>query len=303
MKKPIKNLKKKIRESSMLSSRRPSAKAKEIIETLQIRYPSEISIRDIAMERGAYVRERALEGSEGRLARKGARGIITVNEWIPEEGRKRFAVAHELGHFELHTDSQLILCTEEDMYVWNETEEQELEANEFAANILMPEEIFKCYLKNEAPNMETVKELAQEFRTTLTATALRYVNISQEPCAVVVCKDGYIKWYKKSGSFNHHVRVKEKLSPNTYAFYFYEDGDLPMRPETVPAAAWLAGDIDEDAWIIEHAITLRSYGVVLSLLWIHEEIRSRYRRYDYDEGEPEYDLTNPFTPDGKRWRW
>jgi len=270
---------------------------------LQIRYHSEIYIRDIAMERGAYVRERSLEGSEGRLVRKGDRGIITVNRWISEEGRKRFAIAHELGHFELHSDSQLILCSEEDVYVWNETEGQELEANEFAANILMPEEIFRRYIKNETPSMENVKELAQEFRTTQTATALRYVRLSQEPCAIVICKDGYIKWYKKSSSFNFHIRVNEKLSPNTYAFDFYEDNILPERPETVPAAAWLASDVDEDAWLTEHSIALKSYGLVLSLLWIHEEIGSGYRRSEYDEGEPEYDLTNPFTPDGKRWRW
>ena len=93
----------------MSNSGIPSAKAKEIIKALQIRYHSEIYIRDIAMERGAYVRERSLEGSEGRLVRKGDRGIITVNRWISEEGRKRFAIAHELGHFELHSDSQLIL--------------------------------------------------------------------------------------------------------------------------------------------------------------------------------------------------
>jgi len=35
-----------------------SQKAKEILESLKIRTPSEIHIRDIAMERGAYVRER-----------------------------------------------------------------------------------------------------------------------------------------------------------------------------------------------------------------------------------------------------
>jgi hypothetical protein len=42
---------------------------------------------------------------------------------------------------------------------------------------------------------------------------------------------------------------------------------------------------------------------VLSLLWVLEEIKLPYRRYDRDEDEPEFDLTNPFTPDGKRWRW
>ena len=280
-----------------------SAKAKEIIQNLQIRNPAEIHIKDIAMERGAFVRESFLESSEARLVRKGNYGIITVNSSIPEEGRKRFAIAHELGHFELHNTSQLILCNEEDMFIWNESKSQELEANEFAASILMPEEIFTRIIKPEQPNMDRVKELSREFRTTLTTTALRYAQLSIEPCAVVISKDGVIKWYKKSTSFNFHVKVGEKLSPYTFAFDFYDGVDLPDKPQRAPAYAWLAGSIDEEADIFEHSLALASYSVVLSLLWIHEEIRHTFKQYGDDQEEPEYDLTNPFTPDGKRWRW
>lgn len=279
----------------------PSTRAEEIIKNLQIREPAEIQVVEIAMERGAFVRERHLDGSEARLIRKGGLGIITVNSGISEEGRKRFAIAHELGHFELHTVSQLIFCTEEDMYVWNENKVQEIEANEFAASILMPKDIFTQHFKRGQPNMEVVKDLAGKFTMTLTATALRYVQLSLEPCAVVISRDGIIKWYKKSTSFDFHVRVGEKLSPNTYAFDFYDGVDLPDKPQKAPAYAWLAGDIDEESEIFEHSMALRSYGVVLSLLWIHEEVRSAYRRHDDDE--PEFDLTNPLTPDGKRWRW
>lgn len=279
----------------------PSTRAEEIIRILQIREPAEIHILEIAMERGAFVKERHLDGSEARLIRKGGLGIITLNSGIPEEGRKRFAIAHELGHFELHTASQLILCAEEDMYVWNENKTQEIEANEFAANILMPKEIFIKYLKPEQPNMDVVKDLAAKFRTTLTATASRYVQLSIEPCAVAISKEGIIKWYKKSTSFDFHIRVGEKLSSNTYAFDFYDGVDLPTRPQKAPACAWFAGDIDGEAEIFEHSLALRSYGVVLSLLWIHEEVRPAHRRHDDDE--PEFDLTNLFTPDGKRWRW
>lgn len=281
----------------------PSVKAKTIIQSLQIRNPSEINVKDIAMVRGAFVRERPLEGSEARLVRKGSLGIITVNSRIPEEGRKRFAIAHDLGHFELHSASQLIVCAEEDMFVWNENKSQEIEANEFASNILMPEEIFRRYITPGRPNLDTVKELSSEFRTTLTATALRYVQLSIEPCAVVVSKDAVIKWYKKSTSFNFHVKVREKLSPSTHAFDFYDGVNMPAQPQKAPAYAWLSGNFDEDAEIFEHSMALASYGVVISLLWVCDAIRSASRMYDdYDE-EPEFDLTNPFTPDGKRWRW
>ncbi len=233
------------------------------------------------------------------MVRHGKRAIITVNNKLHELGRKRFATAHELGHFELHNDSQLLVCNDEDMLAWNQSKLQEIEANEFASCILMPETILSHYVKKEAPNMDSVSELANEFGTTLTATALRYTQLSTEPCALAVSKDGILKWYRRSVSFGFHLKVGEKLSPDTYAFDYFDGSNLPTRSRKVPADAWVAGDICQDGEIFEHSVALGSYGVVLSLLWIDKEIRRVWQR---DEEEPEFDLTDKFNPDGKRWR-
>lgn len=281
----------------------PSERAVAIIQNLQIRNPSEIYVRDIAMSLGALVRERVLQGCEARLVRKCDIGIISVNSLIPEEGRKRFAIAHEIGHFILHGGTQLILCSEDDMYIWQESKAQEIEANEFAASLLIPQEIFIRLIKPGQPTLDMISDLALEFRTTLTATALRYVDFSKESCALVVSKDGFIKWYRKSGSFNFHVKVGKKLSPYTYAFDFFDGVELPTKPDNVPAYAWLAGEIDEEAELYEHSLSLGSYGVVISLLWICDDIKPTFRRYEDEPEDPEFDLTNPFTPDGKRWKW
>jgi len=283
-----------------MRSKRASNGAKEIIKRLRIENASEIHVKDIAMELGAYVRERTLEGSEARLIRKGKLGIIAVNTAIPEEGRKRFAIAHELGHFELHRNSQLIFCTENDMCVWNEDKQQEIEANDFAAALLMPESLFLKYRKVEPPNMDAVIRLAKEFRTTLTSTALRYVQLSIEPCAVVVSRDGMIRWYQKSEDFQFHVRVGERLSHFSHAAGFFKGVTPPAKPERVLADGWLAGNISEDAEIFENSFPLGNYNIVLSLLWVNEDIRYNSR---YEEEESEFDLRSRFTPDGKRWRW
>ena len=282
---------------------RASGRAIELIQSFHIRNPAEIYIRDIAMSLGAFVKERILYGCEARLVRKAGIGIISVNSLIPEEGRKRFAIGHELGHFILHTGSQVIQCNEEDMYIWKESKTREIEANEFAASLLMPPEIFTRFLRSGQPTMDKIIEIAKEFRTTLTATALRYIGFSKEPCALVVSKDGFIKWYRKSGSFNFHVKVGKKLHPDTYAFDFFDGVALPTQPESVPAYVWLAGEIDEESDLFEQSIALGGYGIVLTLLWICDEIKTVFRRYDDESEEPEIDITNPITPDGKRWQW
>ena len=160
------------------------------------------------------------------------------------------------------------------MHVWKKSKIREIEANEFAASLLMPYEIFNSFINTGQPTFDVIGGIAKEFRITLTATALRCVGISKEPCALVVCRDGFIKWYRKSDSFNFHVKVGEKLSFDTYAFDFFDGVNLPKDPDSVPARAWLAGEIDEESDIFEQSVSLGSYGVVLSLLWICDDVKT-----------------------------
>src|SRR3989344_6302879 len=90
-------------------------KAREIIRSLNIENASDIDIEAIAMERGAIVIEGHLKGADGRLSVLGSRGLITVKHEIREFRKKRFIIAHELGHFELHLSNFLtISCLDSD---------------------------------------------------------------------------------------------------------------------------------------------------------------------------------------------
>ena len=76
----------------------PVIRARSVISGLQIRKPAEILIEEIAFAFGAIVRYEPLAGADGRLVRLGDRGVIRIREDIPELGRRRFVIAHELGH-------------------------------------------------------------------------------------------------------------------------------------------------------------------------------------------------------------
>ena len=97
--------------------------------------------------------------------------------------------------------------------------------------------------------------------------------------------------------------ILEKLGFDTLAFDFFDGITLPKEPDSVPARAWLAGEISNESEIVEQSFSLGNYGFVLSLLWICGDIKTTYRRYGEESEGPEFDLTNPFTPDGKRWKW
>lgn len=277
-------------------------KAREILASLRIVHPSEIEVEDIAWVRGVLVREAPLEGAEGRLVRRGSRGIITVKADIREPGKRRFVAAHELGHFELHVDSdQLTLCADEDLLYWyKRIRPEEPEASEFAAELLMAEGLFGPRCRGAQPSLELVEALAEEFRTTLTATALRYMEFCPHRCAIVISEEGKIKWCRGAEHFGYRLPVGAKLHPDSYAIDFFNGKQIPQTMQSVLAGAWISGKkLNPNGIIKEHSRALPRYNAVLTLLWIDKDIDEFSSP---DEEEPEYD-PDYFTPDGKRWRW
>src|SRR5262245_59118721 len=100
--------------------------------------PDDLVLEDLAFALGVVVLEGRLDSADARLIRRGQKGLIRVKEDIPEPGRKRFAVAHEIGHWELHQAvSQVLSCTSEDMVAQYKASPPEIEANYFAAELLM----------------------------------------------------------------------------------------------------------------------------------------------------------------------
>lgn len=83
--------------------------------------------------------------------------------------QNRFIVAHELGHFFLHSAN-----SENNIYVYtyhgknkNEDKEKEEEANFFAANLLVPEESLRKFLntfKETSSNVFVEEEAANYFK-------------------------------------------------------------------------------------------------------------------------------------------
>jgi len=278
-------------------------KAREILASLRIAHPSEIEMDEIAWVRGALVREAPLEGAEGRLVRRGDRGIIAVKASIREPGKKRFVIAHELGHFELHSETnQLALCTDKDLLYWyRRVRPEENDANEFAAELLMPDTLFSPRCGAGQPSLDLVEALAEDFRTTLTATALRYMEFCSHRCAIAISEDGAIKWYRAADDFGYRLEVGAKLHPNSHAIDFFNGKQIPQAIRPVLASAWITGEkLNPDAIVKEHSKALARYNAVLTLLWIDKDIDD-LSSLDEEE-EPEYD-PDYFTPDGKRWRW
>lgn len=255
----------------------PASKANQLLDELGVTQEDLLRhLDEIARARGALVITGELKGSEARLNMAGKPAIITVSRNILNTSRRRFSVAHELGHLEMHR-WKVTLCTSADMMEWSVragSENLEHEANEFAAALLMPERFFASRCEDE-PSMDYFAELADQFHVSLTAAAIRYCGFTPEPVAIVFSQDGYIKWFRASAEFEEmrlFVDVRSRVYPGSRAARYFQGTSIPTASAHVPADTWLRpGNYNRDATLLEQSWPIESLNAVLTLLWADED--------------------------------
>ena len=173
-----------------------------------------IPVREIAHAIDIYeIREEALDGLEGGLvvAEDKSEGAVLVRRDRPET-RKRYTIAHELGHYvnPWHkSDSPAgFRCGAKDMVVERHSPsdraaKMEMQANQFAAEILMPRREVERFLRGKAgADIEHILAMADErFNVSREAAARRYVARIGESAAVVFSREGKIRYVKTNDEF------------------------------------------------------------------------------------------------------
>jgi Zn-dependent peptidase ImmA (M78 family) len=240
--------------------------ARVVREAIGYSHPTDLEIEVLAHMRGALVRRASVQGARANLIRVGSRGVIGVAEGLSFEAQ-RWAIAHELGHFEAHAGlSFLGLCTGADMVSAYEASGREPEANAFAAELLMPEDLVAKKCDVAKVSWEPVVALAQEFAVSATAAALRFVSLTDERVAVVCVKRGVVEWSAGTKEFGKRPRRGSRVDKWTEAFAFFDTGKAEAQPQTVSASAWVEG-ADDDEDLIEHVLPMERLGLAMSLLW------------------------------------
>lgn len=259
----------------------PETIADIVLDELMVLVPEDLLLlEEIVWERRASIIEEPLEGAEARLlVVPGQRSIITISTSITNIQRKRFSIAHELGHLEMHRGKLGVsICSREDINISIAAMQPDLEqeASRFASCFLIPTRFVGDKYASGEPSFDLIREVAGQFDVSLTAAALRYMDFSPEPVAVVFLLEGRIVWFRATQEFfdtEVFVDVDEVVGSRTSAGRMFRD--LAVRDEwrDVRASDWLKkGMYDENASIKEWSIKMPRYRAVLSLLWIDDEI-------------------------------
>ncbi|MCZ7570772.1 MAG: ImmA/IrrE family metallo-endopeptidase [Ardenticatenaceae bacterium] len=258
----------------------PRIVAERVLDELGINSVSDLrKLELIAWARGAVVRETHLSGAEARLVVLGKSAVITLSTTVEHPQRKRFSIAHELGHLEMHRDQNLLtVCLNEDIDNWvtqRSGTNLEQQANQFASALLLPRRLFASLCVDQEPSLDRIAELADLFDVSLTATALRYVDLSEEPVAAVYSQNRYIKWFHSSRCFKDLGVFIElgRLDPTSRAASFFRGRPISTAMRQVKASVWLAsGEYQSSAYIQEQSWVMPNYNAVLTLLWIDDDI-------------------------------
>jgi len=172
-----------------LTSDDPFSRAQKLLTRLDIK-SAPIPVEKIAKALDAQVRFAPFDDElSGMIYVKNGVPIIGVNS-LHHPNRQRFTIAHELGHLELHramiTNSVHVdknfPALMRDSKSANGTEQIEIAANQFAAELLMPHTLIEQALAGKQFDIDDdgpIEELAKKFRVSKQALEYRIRNRGQ----------------------------------------------------------------------------------------------------------------------------
>lgn len=138
--------------------------------------------------------------------------------------RRRFTIAHELGHFLIAAHRGDKRCTARDlMERGRETlhQKEEAQANRFAAGLLMPKPWFAAQTDGMgSPDVGHLRPLATTYDVSLEAAANRYAELSGETCAFVFVRNGRVRYARPSRSFPSLVLRAGDVAPTSSSTRF-----------------------------------------------------------------------------------
>lgn len=245
------------------------------------------------------------DGVSGMLLRHGNNFGIIYTTHIPSQGFQRFSVSHELGHYFLpgHVDQVLKDGAHVSRAGFITADPYELEADHFAAGLLMPEIPFRNAMDRHDPGLAAIEAMANLCLTSLTATAIRFAELTDAAVAVIMSTGDKIDYCFLSDA----MKTLPKLD------WLRKGSPLPTRTATARLTGQprcvLAGDrivdaVDMRDWlggttraeVSEEAIGLGQYGKVLTIL----ASSTIGQEYEPDENEDDEDMIERWTPRFRR---
>jgi Zn-dependent peptidase ImmA (M78 family) len=245
-----------------------------------------------------------LDGFEGMLAANRARTkwLIVYNSAIRSEGRKRFTIAHEFGHYILHRRVRdRFQCGGSDIETDDANERDiEAEADKFASTLLMPLDDFRRQVDGQPVSFDLIGHCAERYGVSLTAAALRWMEIADKRAVLLASRDDHLVWSKsnqaafKSGAYFATRKNTVELPQDALA-HSNNLLDFGAKTQSMQAQTWFPRE-PESTPLTEMSMVAGPDDYSLTLLLMPE---AESQRPQHDDGEPEEDTFDRFARSGQ----
>lgn len=252
----------------------------KILQNFGVESPKEIDIEAIAWELGARVKYKQLHSCEARIVGRDNRAVITVDiNVIPR--RQRFSIAHELGHWHHHRGRCLICRADEIGDARRSATDSERVADDYASDLLLPRYVLEPMLRGVArPTLKDIREIAEAFDTSLTATLIKTVETDRFPMLLICHSQKGRRWFRRAGSVPERWFPKDELDHESCAFdlVFGSNSEEPF-PRRIGADAWFDKPEAAEYEILEQSYALPNKQVCTVLTLIDPKMlrESAYR--------------------------
>jgi len=204
-------------------------------------------------------------------AEDGIGGLISVNAQIRESGRKRFTIAHEIGHYVLPVNLVApSVCSLTDVGTWGSANRFERAADIFATELLLPGQEVQRIVSENGVTITSAELIKSAFDVSFTAAAYRCVELTKDESALVVSVKGVVKRYKPSASWRYRIFTNCALGRYTMARELLHHPGTRELCGTVSPREWASEGkyTEQSAELWEESTYQIGYGTILSFLTV-----------------------------------
>ena len=222
-----------------------------------------IDVHQIAGKLNILIYEEELGSDDEGILFNGPRKIIVLNSTKKNHQRKKFTIALLIGHAVIPWHLKQTYVRKASASTLLTEDIQEMEAQDFAAKLIMPQvHLHKNFVKTRA-SIESLKQLALEkYDVSVFALANRLVEYAKDKYAVIQSE----KWeILKTYPGNRPLGSTINPASVTATFFNNPSTTEEIRKGEVLAKYWFI-DAQDDEVIQEECIYNPEYGKVLTLL-------------------------------------
>ena len=200
------------------------------------------------------------------------RHCIFVNGRHSRE-RQRFTVLHEVGHIILDLpSSHPAQLNTRDLYSYRTRPKEEVFCDVFAAELLLPEPMFRKDVTDATLGFDDIESLALKYEVSLTSTGSRFAVLSEEPCAFVLGEAGKVRYVSYSRAMRDRkdwISIALAVPDGTLTAAKLK-GSTERGPMEIEAYRWLENEKGKGRYLLEDVRLLEQWNQSLTLIWFED---------------------------------